>query len=361
MRKYFIMLSFVFFFVILCSCGVSSRGDYPGYGDVPANFVIGEYEIDKETNLTCIAHDDNEYYDAWTEIVYKYYGAFNYYFNYYPVKTNKRLTIEAPKGFDFEVSLLNEEKEVVYTNKPNAFGVCYLFPNWYSNTYQIIVKYQDKNTLEEIVEEFSITNKITLKIETKVVEKEIIDLMFVVDTTATMNDELEYLKNEIADVVERVKSFNDCIVNVAILLYKDKGEIYETLYSEFTTNIEEQLAFLQNKIAYGGGDFEEAVEVAIEEAYSKSWSDSSTKLLIHIGDAPCHDENIDDWYNAVLNLCSKGIRLITVASSGINKKTEYLFRSMTLISNGHYIALTIEYLDNCLVRLINCYHNGINY
>ena len=53
---------------------------------------------------------------------------------------------------------------------------------------------------------------------------------------------------------------------------------------------------------------------------------------------------------------------------------------MTLISNGTYVALTnhsgiggehmdsnvdvevvIEYLDNCLVRLINGYHTGIFY
>ena len=205
--------------------------------------------------------------------------------------------------------------------------------------------------------------------------------MFVVDTTTSMDDELEFLKNEISDVVEEVNSFNDCIVNVAVLLYKDKGEIYETLYSEFTEDINAQLEFLENKIAYGGGDFEEAVEVAIEEAASKSWSGSnSTKIIVHIGDAPAHDENINDWYNAVIDLCNKGIRLITVASSGINKKTEYFFRSMTLISNGTYVAITnhsgigndhidssvdvnvtVEYLDSCLVRLITGYHTGILY
>lgn len=382
MRKYLLILSFVFFTLCLISCGVSgNRTEYPGYGDIPENFVIGDYEIDEEVNLTCIAHNDNDYYDAWTNIVHEYHGAFNYYFNFYPLKTNKRLTIEAPKGIDFEISLLNEEKEIVYSNKPNAFGVCYLFPNWYSNYYTVKVKYLDKTTQEEVIEEFTIKDELKLNIETAKVEKNIIDLMFVVDTTASMGDELAYLKNEITDVVERVNSFNSCTVNVAILLYKDKGEIYETLYSEFTNNIEEQLNFLSNKIAYGGGDYEEAVDVAIEEAYAKSWSEeASTKLLIHIGDAPAHDENINDWYNSVLNLCSKGIKLITVASSGINKKTEYLFRTMTLIGNGHYVALTndsgigeehmdptteldltIENLDDCLVRLINSYHNGVKY
>jgi hypothetical protein len=35
-----------------------------------------------------------------------------------------------------------------------------------------------------------------------------------------------------------------------------------------------------------------------------------------------------------------GIQMITVASSGVNKKTEYLFRAMTLITNGTYVAIT---------------------
>ena len=126
--------------------------------------------------------------------------------------------------------------------------------------------------------------------------------------------------------------------------------------------------------------YEECVDVAIEEAASKNWSLNSTKVLIHIADAPAHDEDINKWYNAVLKLSGMGIQMITVASSGVNKKTEYLFRAMTLITNGTYVAITnhsnvgdehidssnssdlvVEYLDNCLVRIINGYHSGVTY
>ena len=227
MRKYFIILFVVFFSLFITSCANSSTGDkYPGYGKVPDNFVIGDYMIEEEVKLTCIAHSDNDYYEAWTDLVYEYHGAFNYYNNFYPLKTNNRLTINAPKGLDFEISLLNEENEVVYTNRPNSFGVCYLFPNWYSFNYKIRVKYVEKDTHEEVIAEYNIAEKITLDIKSVKVEKEIIDLMFVVDTTTSMTDELEYLKEEISDVVQRVSSFNSCLVNVAVLLYKDKGEIY---------------------------------------------------------------------------------------------------------------------------------------
>lgn len=385
MRKYIIILFVVFFSLILSSCNSSNNIDrYPNYGDGEENIVLGEFISDDEKieyNLTCIAHDDNNYYESWLGLVYDYSGVFNYYNTSHPLRTNNRLTITVPKGIDVEISLLDDNGNVVYTNIPNALGVCYLFPNWFAYNYRISVKYYNGYDVDPIISEYDVYQSLTLTLEATQVQKDIIDLMFVVDTTASMDDELNFLKTEISDVVERVSSFNNCEINVAVLLYKDKGELYETLYSDFTNNIQSQVSFLENKIAYGGGDYEEAVEVAIEEAASKSWSGAnSTKIIVHIGDAPAHDENINDWYDAVLGLCAKGIRLITVGSSGLSKKTEYLFRSMTLISNGTYVALTnhsgvgdehmdsnvdievtVEYLDNCLVRLISGYHTGITY
>ena len=72
-----------------------------------------------------------------------------------------------------------------------------------------------------------------------------------------------------------------------------------------------------------------------------------------------------------------GVRILTVASSGISKKTEYFFRCQSLITNGVYVHLTndsgiggdhieatteekeeVELLNDCLVRLINGFHTG---
>ena len=67
-----------------------------------------------------------------------------------------------------------------------------------------------------------------------------------------------------------------------------------------------------------------------------------------------------------------------MSGSGINKQTEYLFRSQSLITAGQYVFLTddsgiggshieastdedplvVEYLNDCLVRLINGYATG---
>ncbi len=376
MKKIMYFIFCVFFSLILCSCGASPKND--SYSSDPV--LLGDIKTIEEVELTCVAHDDNINYNAWLNAINGDMGYFNFYESTHTLYTNNRIKVYTPVGNNFEVSLLNDNDEIIYTTIPDVNGICYLFPNWYSYSYNILVKYYDSTFKDAKEEKFNVTDELRININTNKVVKEEIDLMFVVDTTASMGDELDYLKNEITDVIERVTSFNDCNVNVSILLYKDKGEIYETLYSDFNNDVNEQVKFLENKIAYGGGDYEECVDVAIEEATNKNWSLNSTKVLIHIADAPAHDEDINKWHNAVLKLSGMGIQMITVASSGVNKKTEYLFRAMTLITNGTYVAITnhsnvgdehidssnstdlvVEYLDNCLVRIINGYHSGVTY
>ena len=204
--------------------------------------------------------------------------------------------------------------------------------------------------------------------------------MFVIDTTGSMGDELNYLKAEIIDIIEKVKEeIPNTKIELAIMVYRDYRDSYVTKYSDFTIDIASQIDFLNPIRAGGGGDFEEAVSTAMLEASQKGWNENAkTKLLFHVADAPAHNEDVSDWNKAVLDLSSKGVRIITVASSGINKKTEYFFRSQSMITQGKYVYLTddsgighdhleptiegnptVEYLNMCLIRLIKGYHTGI--
>ena len=116
----------------------------------------------------------------------------------------------------------------------------------------------------------------------------------------------------------------------------------------------------------------------MKEAVEKQWSNDSTKLIVHVADAPSHNEDVDDWAKEAYNAANKGIKIITVSGSGVTKQAEYLFRSQSLITGGQYVFLTddsgigtghieastdeeplvVEYLNDCLVRLINGYATG---
>ena len=92
-------------------------------------------------------------------------------------------------------------------------------------------------------------------------------------------------------------------------------------------------------------------------------------------DAPPHKEssNISKVQLAIAKAAEKGIKIIPVSASGIDKETEFLLRFMALSTNGTYVFITndsgignthleatvgpyqVEYLNNLMVRLINKY------
>ena len=202
--------------------------------------------------------------------------------------------------------------------------------------------------------------------------------MFVIDATGSMGDEMRYLKSEIDDVIGKVKENNPTSkVSLAMMVYRDLKDEYVTRYSDFTEDIAAQKAFLSKQNASGGGDIEEAVDTALDEAVNKQWSSRGTKLIFHVADAPAHDKDLAKWSKAVNTAAKKGIQIMTVAASGIDKKAEFYFRSQSMITGGQYVfltddsgignshekptikeKLTVEYLNDCLIRLINGYHSG---
>jgi hypothetical protein len=196
-----------------------------------------------------------------------------------------------------------------------------------------------------------------------------------------MGDELRYLKEEISDVISKISNGNpNYTINLALLFYRDLEDEYVTRYFDFTVNIAQQQQNLSRQSANGGGDFPEAVDRALSEAVGKNWSSGySTRLIFHVCDAPPHDnqENKTLYFNSIKTAAQKGIRIIPVASSGIDFATEYLLRQEALMTGGTYIFLTddsgiggshlpptvgeytVEYLNACIVRVVSEYLTGI--
>jgi hypothetical protein len=160
------------------------------------------------------------------------------------------------------------------------------------------------------------------------------------------------------------------------VFYRDFGDDYVTKATPFTTNKNDITGFVQQQSAGGGGDFPEAVEEALKTAMQQSWSSTAkAKILFLILDAPVHDDaaKIGVLKSQIQIAASKGIMVIPVSASGIDKATEFLCRFMALATNSTYTFLTnhsgiggnhitptigsynVEYLNNLMVRLITKY------
>ena len=106
------------------------------------------------------------------------------------------------------------------------------------------------------------------------------------------------------------------------------------------------------------------------------WSGAArTRIAFLLLDAPPHydDQIIADIHHSVREFASRGIKVIPIAASGIDKPTEFLLRYLAMATNGTYVFLTddsgvglphltpsvgeyqVEHLNDLLVRLIGKY------
>lgn len=205
-----------------------------------------------------------------------------------------------------------------------------------------------------------------------------VNISFVVDATGSMGDELEYLKTELYDVIKRAKEDNlNAKLSLSAVFYRDKGDDYLTRASDFSNDIAKTINFIKDQNANGGGDFPEAVHTALNTAINQlHWSVSArARILFLLLDAPPHytPEILKSIQNSILKANEKGIKIIPITASGINKKTEFLMRFFAISTNGTYVFITddsgignehlkptvgkykVEYLNNLMVRLINKY------
>ena len=357
------------------AAGSEKPGDSAG-DEGSINPQSSHYQI-PAGQITASALDDNKYYDYWKELLgdAQNYGPFYHYRKTDDFVSQNRVSLTINNANDAYVTIKNESK--VY--HVNNFHKAYLFPKNVSEEYEVTISYKDAQGNRKNVDKVVKDNDV-IDLDGEYTTSKNLEIMFVIDATGSMSDEMRYLKAEINDVIGKVREANEgSTVSLAMMVYRDVRDEYVTRYSDFTENIADQQEFLSRQNAAGGGDIEEAVETALDEAINKQWSADSTKLLFHVADAPAHEKDADirKWSNAIDKAAEKGISVMSVAASGIDKRTEFYFRSQSLITGGQYIfitddsgignshekptiqeKLTVEYLNQCIIRLINGYHTG---
>ncbi len=172
-----------------------------------------------------------------------------------------------------------------------------------------------------------------------------VDVMFAVDATGSMGDEINYLKSELKDVMGRIKKENEKLnIRLGSVFYRDHTDTYLTRTHPFTSSLDKISTFFNEQEAQGGGDFPEAVEDALAKAIDgQKWSkDAVARILFLVLDAPPHsgDKNIKELHRLTKKAAAQGIKIIPITASGIDRSTEFLMKMMTLSTNGTYAFLT---------------------
>lgn len=394
MKRIIVLFITLLFTLLIVGCSAEGsdfmssgpRGESDDYDDVGGEGNQGP----QAGQITASEWRDLENYDFYLSLFEedqnKNQGIFKEFLNKGYFNTLNMVTVTVKNEEEVlpgaKVALYNDSNKIICQAVSNVLGVAYLFPKPDQLEQITSIKVEhDGKFIEKEYEYISENNSITIEIDSENNKQDVIEIMFVIDATGSMGDELQYLKSEIKNVITQIDTKHpNTTIKLALLFYRDNGDDYVTRYFDFTTNIELQKQNISNQYADGGGDYPEAVDIALDEAVSKNWSSgNTTKLLFHVLDAPPHDtqQNMSKFYNAINKASEKGIRMIPVASSGINKYTEYLLRNEAMMSGGTYVFITndsgigndhieasvgevpVEYLNNLLIRLVSEFHTGI--
>lgn len=166
-----------------------------------------------------------------------------------------------------------------------------------------------------------------------------LDIMFVIDTTGSMGDELGYLQTELSATIQSLP-YDEGAINLGLTFYRDIGDEYVVRAHGFTADVHTMQRTLRAESYDGGGDYPEAMDQALHQAIDANWQADSTRILFLVADAPPHNDKMRDTWNAAVQARAKNIHIVPIAASGVGENAEYLMRSMAAFTNGRYAFLT---------------------
>eukprot|EP00761_Pharyngomonas_kirbyi_P004050 gb/GECH01004054.1/.p1 GENE.gb/GECH01004054.1/~~gb/GECH01004054.1/.p1 ORF type:complete len:906 (+),score=205.58 gb/GECH01004054.1/:1-2718(+) len=180
----------------------------------------------------------------------------------------------------------------------------------------------------------------------------ILDLVFSVDCTSSMSPYILEAQNNIRDIVKEI-SKQKVDVQFALVMYRDhvpQDHTFVTKVKPFTSNMDTMQSYVDEMEAVGGGDMPESVADAFYEVLQLEYRPYSTKVCVHIADAPPHgmDTMGDGFPNGcpqghdpldiARSMSKRGITLYTVACS-MNGRDLAFMKAVADITEGQCVPL----------------------
>jgi len=368
--------------IFAVGCSDISEGDFSSSEGIMGETSSTGADGNQSGLITAGEWNDLNNWNFWTDIISKTeFKDFPELWNFY---NNNRISIELTNNSNAVVNAqieLFKNGILVWEAKSDHKGKAELWIGLYDytqepsmNDYSIAVNGQELSTNLKLYHDG--VNRINISNAQNVSNK--LEIAFIVDATSSMNDEIRFLKSDLEDVLERAEADNPGIdLWTGSVFYRDLSDEYIVRKSDFTNDIKETRNFIKDQSGGGGGDYPEAVDLALEMGIEElQWSDDAKSRLVFLMlDAPPHREqnNIELLHTSIESAARKGIKIIPITASGIDKETEFLMRFFSMSTNSTYTFITnhsgigddhieasvgeyeVEFLNDLMVRLINQY------
>lgn len=175
-----------------------------------------------------------------------------------------------------------------------------------------------------------------------------LDLVFLLDATGSMGDEIAEIKATVASIAQRIEQLpGSTAPRFGLVAFRDRGDDYVTRSWDFTSDIGKFGSNLSNVAAGGGGDTPESVNAGLREAINlPGWADNSAgrhlRMIVLVGDAPPHLDYANDYaYPDLLReAVARGIKIFPIGASNLDSAGEYIFRQFAQVTMGQFVFLT---------------------
>ena len=170
-----------------------------------------------------------------------------------------------------------------------------------------------------------------------------LDIVFVMDTTGSMGEEISRLKDTIRIIHMNLTAMKAAVeIRFGMVLYKDTGDEYRTKIIPLTADLDLFQNSLDQVEASGGGDTPEDLEAALGELVnSVEWNPEGIKLAYIITDAAPHLDYGTDYScaDAVRDARARGIKIFGIGTGGLDLQGEYNLRQIAQYTSARYIFL----------------------
>ena len=172
-----------------------------------------------------------------------------------------------------------------------------------------------------------------------------LEMVFVIDTTGSMGGLIEGAKRRVWSIINEVMQEEySPEVRVGLVAYRDRGDDYVSRVTPLTTDLDSVYSTLIDFRAQGGGDWPEDVKRALIDGIDKPrWarsSDGVTKVLFLVGDAPPHDDYLDEpALSAIISNAVKHNIIVNSIQCGSAPDTARVWRDIAQNGRGQYFAI----------------------
>ena len=172
-----------------------------------------------------------------------------------------------------------------------------------------------------------------------------LDVLFLIDVTGSMGDEIDRLKTTVETIAERIGALGtETDLRLAMTVYRDREDTFVAKTFDFTPDVAAFSVALAEVTADGGGDYPESLNEGLHEAvHAPEWrGEGAVSLIFLIADAPPVLFYQDDFDYAVEMFAAseRGITIHPIASSGLDDQGEYVFRQLAQTTGGRFVFLT---------------------